>query len=83
MAKTRTEKDDGVIVVTPEVTEEEIIDAAASITEVTPEVTPEVTEEVVTPEVTEDEPYISASTRAEMEVGRAALAKAAASAAAE
>jgi len=79
MAKTRTEKDDGVIVVTPEVTEEEIIDAAASITEVTPEVT----EEVVTPEVTEDEPYISAQTRAEMEVGRAALAKAAASAAAE
>jgi hypothetical protein len=42
-----------------------------------------VTPEVVTPEVTEDEPYISATTRAEMEAGRATLAKAAASAAAE
>lgn len=38
MAKTRTEKDEGVIVVTPEVTEEEIIAAVAAIPEVTPEV---------------------------------------------
>lgn len=45
-------------------------------------VTPEVTVEV-TPEVTEEEVYISPSTLAEMEAGRAHLAKAAASAAAE
>lgn len=47
---------------------------------------PVVTEETaadVTPEVTEEEAYISPSTRAEMEAGKAALAKAAESASAE
>lgn len=48
---------------------------------------PKVTEETavveVTSEVTEEEVYISPSTRAEMEAGKAALEKAAASAAAE
>ena len=37
----------------------------------------------VTPEVTEEEVYISPSTQAEMEAGKAALAKAAESAKAE
>lgn len=49
-----------------------------------PVVTPEVTEApVVTPEVTGEVVYMSAATLVEIETGKAALAKAAASAAAE